>query len=236
MERDLEATVLIVEDDRSTATQLRQIVLRMGCQVLDLVHSAASARERIRVGPAPDVLLLDIAMEHPLAGLELAESGVVPEETALVFISGKVDGPTLARVQEVAPAGFVVKPFGLKQVEAAILVGLGPRSGSPSPGPNRDLRHATAALEEIAVVLERFSHLVTPVEAPSRPLLRLASLSPREREVLNLLLGNDRVPDIATKLHISRNTVRNHLKSIFSKVGVHSQAELISVVMGAKDR
>jgi DNA-binding CsgD family transcriptional regulator len=38
------------------------------------------------------------------------------------------------------------------------------------------------------------------------------------------------VPQIAEALHISQNTVRNHLKSIFQKIGVSSQAALIRKV------
>ncbi len=55
----------------------------------------------------------------------------------------------------------------------------------------------------------------------------LESLSPREREVLVPLVNGERVPSIARRLHISPHTVRNHLKAIYRKLGVGSQAELI---------
>jgi DNA-binding CsgD family transcriptional regulator len=49
-------------------------------------------------------------------------------------------------------------------------------------------------------------------------------------EILTQLLSAHRVPQIAESLHISPQTVRNHLKSIFEKVGVSSQAALIRKV------
>ena len=52
-------------------------------------------------------------------------------------------------------------------------------------------------------------------------------LSPRQWEVLQRLLRGERVPGIARALFLSPSTVRNHLTSIFAKVGVHSQEELI---------
>jgi len=55
----------------------------------------------------------------------------------------------------------------------------------------------------------------------------LKSLSPREREVLIHLVSGDRVATIARELFISENTVRNHLKSIFGKLEVRSQVELL---------
>jgi PAS domain S-box-containing protein len=55
----------------------------------------------------------------------------------------------------------------------------------------------------------------------------LSRLTTREWEILVMLLEGERVAAIAEDLYVSQSTVRNHLSSIFSKVGVHSQAELI---------
>lgn len=54
------------------------------------------------------------------------------------------------------------------------------------------------------------------------------ALTKREREIIALLLGGGRVATIARSLFVSDHTVRNHLKSIFSKLDLHSQAELIA--------
>lgn len=52
-------------------------------------------------------------------------------------------------------------------------------------------------------------------------------LSRRERDVVTHLLQGHRVVSIAELLEVSEHTVRNHLKSIFRKLDVHSQAELV---------
>jgi DNA-binding CsgD family transcriptional regulator len=54
--------------------------------------------------------------------------------------------------------------------------------------------------------------------------------SPRELEIVGRLLAGDRVPAIAATLFISQSTVRNHLSSVFRKLGVNSQQELISLL------
>lgn len=59
-------------------------------------------------------------------------------------------------------------------------------------------------------------------------------LSRREGDVLQLLAKGRDVPFIAEELTISRNTVRSHIKSIFSKTGVHSRQELINLVEQAE--
>ena len=60
---------------------------------------------------------------------------------------------------------------------------------------------------------------------------RFNELTARENEVLQLLLNGLRVSLIARELFVSEHTVRNHLKSIFRKLDVHSQVELIERCM-----
>jgi DNA-binding CsgD family transcriptional regulator len=64
----------------------------------------------------------------------------------------------------------------------------------------------------------------------------VASLSQREREVVNGLRAGVRPSDIAKRLCVSRFTVRNHLKHAFLKLGVHSQVELLSKLGGHNGR
>lgn len=52
-------------------------------------------------------------------------------------------------------------------------------------------------------------------------------LTPRETEILHLLIDGARVTTIARNLHLSDGTVRNYLSAIFHKVGVRNQAELV---------
>ncbi len=55
-------------------------------------------------------------------------------------------------------------------------------------------------------------------------------LSKRESEILAELVGGRRISTIAEHFFISPHTVRNHLRGIFGKLGVHSQAELVEYV------
>lgn len=60
----------------------------------------------------------------------------------------------------------------------------------------------------------------------------LERLSMREREVVTLLSVGQPPKEIATRLGLSPNTVRNHIKTIFSKLRVHSQVELLIKLRG----
>jgi len=61
---------------------------------------------------------------------------------------------------------------------------------------------------------------------------QLSRLSPREREVARMLARGNGISELANELDLSPNTVRNHVKSIFSKLRVHSQVELMSRLSG----
>jgi len=54
-----------------------------------------------------------------------------------------------------------------------------------------------------------------------------ASLSPREREVLNLITAGMSNAQIAERLSISEKTVRNHVSNLFDKLGVWTRAQAI---------
>jgi DNA-binding CsgD family transcriptional regulator len=58
----------------------------------------------------------------------------------------------------------------------------------------------------------------------------LSRLTTREFEIVTRLLEGDRAPAIASKLFLSQSTVRNHLASVFAKLGVNSQQELVDVL------
>ncbi len=113
-----------------------------------------------------------------------------------------------------------------------VVVDLGAVLTARQVGPARavDLR---ATLHRIAMELESIgiaagsTGIPVPLDHPD-----LAQVTRREAEVLSQLLAGDRVPSIANQLCISPHTVRNHLKSIYRKLEVSTQTELIERIRG----
>jgi DNA-binding CsgD family transcriptional regulator len=60
-------------------------------------------------------------------------------------------------------------------------------------------------------------------------------LSPRERALLELVIGGLETGQIAARLSISPHTVQDHLKTIFDKVGVHSRRELVGGLVAIRE-
>jgi DNA-binding CsgD family transcriptional regulator len=97
-----------------------------------------------------------------------------------------------------------------------------------SPDVATPRRELEAALQRIALEVERLGLSVTlPVRPQGAAYEDLRLLSARELEVLRPFMEGRRVASIARLLSISPHTVRNHLNSIYGKLGVRSQTELI---------
>lgn len=109
------------------------------------------------------------------------------------------------------------------------------RNGAPAFD-EQDLAMACAASSATRLILQRLLHLcrsrdksVTVGSARSR-------LSSRETEIARQLIDGGNAKTISRSLTISPGTVRNHIKQIYRKLGVHSQVELLATIReAAKD-
>ncbi|MEN8183325.1 MAG: LuxR C-terminal-related transcriptional regulator, partial [Myxococcota bacterium] len=88
------------------------------------------------------------------------------------------------------------------------------------------LEQLNAALPQMADLGTRVATGAAPTRLPEEKLSE-AGLTRRETELVAALLEGYRVSTVARRLGISENTVRRHLKSIFLKLEVRSQAELL---------
>ena len=60
-------------------------------------------------------------------------------------------------------------------------------------------------------------------------------LTPREKEIFNLLIKNQSTRDIAKTLGISEKTVRNHISNVIQKLGVDSRIQAVFVLFKFKE-
>jgi PAS domain S-box-containing protein len=81
-------------------------------------------------------------------------------------------------------------------------------------------------------VIEKVATLRRPGR-PGGPAPEISDLTPREREVLGLISHGMTDTDIAEKLGLTRCTVRNHVATLYSKIGVHSRG---SAIVWARER
>ena len=89
-------------------------------------------------------------------------------------------------------------------------------------------------LEISSAPLRRGGHVIGMFGLAARvsrraPDARHPHLTPRQHEVLHLLAEGASTEEIAAELHISRETVRNHVRALFRALGVHSRVQAVAV-------
>jgi FixJ family two-component response regulator len=193
----LGATVFIVDDDASVRRSLARLVKSAGYAA----ETFASAREFLdsdRVSKGPGCLVLDIQMPG-LNGLELQqELARLASSLPIIFITGHGDIPTSVRAMKAGAVDFLPKPF-----------------------------QDTDLLRAVATALERNVHERTDYAAKHQIQQHLDKLTPREREVLLLVITGKLNKQIADELGVSLPTVKIHRGRVMQKMGIASLAELV---------
>lgn len=152
----------------------------------------------------PGVVVIDQDFGGPKAGFALAETVLRTSDAAVIVIGSDFDTEVSEELRE--RALFLHRPVHGGQLRTSIRQAF-----------------AQAALRE------------QPEEqhgAEAGPSVDLTHLRPRERQIVTMLLDHYRVPTIAQRLGLSSHTVRNHLKNVYRRLGIHSQQALLTRLKG----
>ncbi|MFC3880000.1 LytR/AlgR family response regulator transcription factor [Algoriphagus namhaensis] len=113
--------ILIVEDDPMISASLNDILRVLNHTV---IGSAESADEAISIcnETIPDLALLDIQISGDIDGVELAELLRDQFDIPFIFTTAYANNETILRARDKGPFGYLVKPYGVKEVNAAIQI------------------------------------------------------------------------------------------------------------------
>ena len=159
----------------------------------------ASAEDFLGRSPidGPSCLVLDVTLPN-LNGLDLQSRIIDRTDMPIIFITGYGDVPTTVRAMKAGAVEFLTKPLADDVLQNAI----------------------EQAIERSRVTLAR--------EAELRALRRLhSSLTPREQEVMALVVAGLLNKQIAATLGISEITVKAHRGQVMRKMQVGSLADLV---------
>lgn len=102
--------ILVVEDERIIAMDIRNSLMRMGYEVLGIVNSGEKALEKVQQ-VKPDLVLMDIVLKGEMDGIEAGEKILHDFNIPVVYLTSHTDPSTLERAKKTNPFGYVVKPF-----------------------------------------------------------------------------------------------------------------------------
>jgi two-component system, NarL family, response regulator LiaR len=199
--------VLLVDDHAVVRSGLGAFLLVY--DDLELIGEAGGGEEAVRLCEKlqPDVVLMDLVMP----GMDGAAATRVIRErwphVQVVALTSFKEKDLVQGVLEAGAIGYMLKNVSADELADAIRAA---HSGQSTLAP------------EAAQVL---------IQATREPPSPGHDLTPREREVLALMVEGLNNPDIAERLVMSRSTVKFHVSNILSKLGVASRTEAVSLAL-----
>jgi len=112
-------SVLIVEDERIIALDLKQQLVMLGYQVCQVVASGVRAIE-CALQYKPDVILMDIHLEGAMDGIDAACHIHAELNSPVIFLTAYAEDATLRRAKAAFPYGYLVKPVAPRELNATI--------------------------------------------------------------------------------------------------------------------
>lgn len=117
------ARVLIAEDERIIALDIKNSLRNLGYGVLGIVSSGEKAIEKVAES-RPDLVLMDIMLAGTMDGIEAADQIRQQYQIPIVYLTSHTDPATLARAKATAPFGYLVKPFEDRDLHTTIEMAL----------------------------------------------------------------------------------------------------------------
>ncbi|MFO8011950.1 MAG: response regulator transcription factor [Phycisphaerae bacterium] len=200
-------TVLLADDHKIVRDGLKALLERE--DDMDVVGEADNGREAVRLARdlAPDIVIMDISMPD-LNGMEATRQVCRRcPGTRVMALSVHADRRFVTEMLKAGASGYLLKDSAFEDLVRGI---------------RTVLRGHTYLSPPVAdAVVE--SH----VRAPAADAEATGSvLTPREREVLQLLTEGHGTKQIARHLHVSTKTVDTHRQHIMDKLDIHNVAEL----------
>ncbi|UGS38943.1 response regulator transcription factor [Capillimicrobium parvum] len=211
--------VLLVDDDALVRSGLRMMLA--GAQTLEVVGEAADGREVLGAVDLhrPDVVLMDIRMPR-LDGIAATRLLAAQPSPPAVLVLTTFDADELVlRALQAGAAGFLLKDTPPAEIVRAI-----------------ELVHAGDAMLSPTVTRRLISMVAGDSDAGARAEQareRLATLSPRERDVALAVGRGCGNAEIAAALHLSVATVKGHVSRLLEKLEVDNRVQIALLVQAA---
>jgi DNA-binding NarL/FixJ family response regulator len=199
--------VLLADDHALFRAGIRSLLLAI--EGVEIVGEARDGHEALRLVAAhtPDVLLLDVALPE-LNGIEVAERLRDTPGTRVLILSMFANEEFVLRSLRAGAAGYLLKDSSVVELEAALRsVADGGSYLSPAVSGH---------------VLAAYVRRVGQEGAPAEP-----TLTPRQREVLQLIAEGHGTKEIAARLCLSAKTVETHRAQLMERLGIHDVAGLV---------
>lgn len=223
--------VLLVDDHPLILAALRSLLLTLGEKVeVTGAASAAEARTALAAGADHDLILLDLSLGDADGFDLLTEFREAHPGLPIVVVSASERASDVIRAIDLGAMGFVPKRASNDSLKEALRMVMG--GGLYVPPAMFGLSHADAPSTPANVPGE--TPLLGTQAQPSQhqrvTSLDKLNLTPRQRDVLGLLLKGLPNKLIARELHLSVETVKDHVAAVLRTLGVGTRTQAVLAV------
>ncbi|MFN4151858.1 MAG: response regulator [Candidatus Sericytochromatia bacterium] len=102
--------ILIVEDERIVAIDIKSTLEAEGFEIVDIVISGEAAIEKA-IELKPDLILMDIFLRGSLNGIEASKKIKENMDIPIIYLTAYEDKATIDKAKETNPVEYLVKPF-----------------------------------------------------------------------------------------------------------------------------
>ena len=126
MSARLPINLMLVEDERIVAFDLKRQLQGFGYQVGAVVASGEQAISRV-ASEKPDLVLMDIHLEGHMDGIEAAKQIRAKHQIPVIFLTAYAEDDTLRRALDSRPFGYLIKPCEGRELHATIQMAMARR-------------------------------------------------------------------------------------------------------------
>jgi DNA-binding NarL/FixJ family response regulator len=220
MKVEITMKVLLIDDHPLILTALQNVIQGIGSHVSVLgVAGARAAREALQADPNFDLVLLDLRLGDADGFEVLSEFRNSYPAVPVVVVSASDRSADVIRAIDLGAMGFVPKRASNETLQEALHVVM--RGGIYVPPMSMSGDTESAPPES-----QGGAH---PPAAP-RAALAAFKLTPRQTDVLSLLLRGQSNKLIARELNLSVETVKDHVAAVLRALGVNSRTQAVLAV------
>ena len=115
--------VLVVEDESIVGIDLKQTLIKLNYQVLDVVRTGEDAIKKA-IENKPDVILMDIMLGGRITGIEAVQRIKEDIDVPVIYLTAYADDKTIQNAKLTDPFGYLLKPFDERSLHSSIEMAL----------------------------------------------------------------------------------------------------------------